>query len=162
MREEQETNLAGKGRSMSLRSKGATVALLLAALASLWFAAAANPTGAQDSVVYTAADLTSYLEKWERRDGEAGTVISDYFCAFATANPRLFLSTMAEHPQLFSEWVESLPSLSFVNFGGCMDRECMRLTVLGSVERAEPEPGTSTLQSRLVQVLRTATVKEIE
>lgn len=117
---------------------------------------------AEDSVVYTRSDLLSYLEKWKSRDGAAGTVISDYFCMFAAAEPQPFLGLMAEHQHVFREWIQELPNLSFVDFGGCIDRECLRTMMLRSLERVPAQAATDTLQTRLLEVLRRSSVRKVE
>jgi hypothetical protein len=106
--------------------------------------------------------LLSYLEKWKARDGAASTVISDHFCMFTAAEPRLFLETMAEHQSQFDEWVTELPNLSFVDYGGCIDRDCLRVMMLRSLDRVPAGPTTDALRTRLVEALRQARVRVVE
>ena len=94
-------------------------------------------TSYREGIVYTEQDLERYLDKWRIKDGLAGSMISDYFCEFLIINPELFLAVMERNRDVFDAWSEDLQNLSFVDYGGCMNLECLHGMMVSVLERTD-------------------------
>jgi len=133
-------------------------------LCVLCFNVSAGDTKQEQSIVYGKADLINYIGKWKAKDGLAGVVISDYFCDFISYNPVLFLKTMKKNPQIYNEWINEMGNLSFVDWGGCLNRECLRTMVISSLETCclVNNPDLKPLKKRLLDKLRKTKVQKID
>ena len=112
----------------------------------------------QSCVPFSRADLQRWIEKWNHRDGLGGSAISDFFCSFALQHPDVFLEEMKDNELVFSQWLAKLQKLSFTDFGGCLDRECMRLGLIAALERQKPSAETEALHNRLLDHLKSISV----
>ena len=113
-------------------------------------------------IVYTESDLELYIQKWRIRDGLAGIVISDYFCEFLLAHTDLFFEIMEKHPDVFNQWLYDIENLSFVDFGGCLDRECLRINMIDAIELMQYDRLKETLGRKLLEKLQSINVRKIE
>ncbi|NOY24091.1 MAG: hypothetical protein GXO70_11365 [Acidobacteria bacterium] len=138
--------------------------VLVFLLCILCFNTNANDIKQKQSVVYGKQDLINYIEKWKIKDGLAGTFISDYFCDFLNYNPVLFFQTMKNNPPIYDEWVDRIGELSFVDWGGCIDRECLRNMVISSLEQCclINNPDLKPLRKKLLDKLRKTKVRKID
>jgi hypothetical protein len=116
----------------------------------------------QNSLPFSRADLQQWIEKWGHRDGLGGSAISDFFCSFALQHPDIFLEEMKDDETVFDQWLANLQGLSFTDFGGCLDRECMRLKLIGALERHIPSTETEALHKRLLDQLRSISVTVVD
>lgn len=146
------------GRDLSLIASTAFVCTCLLSIAR----SGVERSAGDEKVVYTRGDLVLYIEKWGRRDGSAGVVISDYFCDFVSADPKLFFAVMEENRSTFDEWLDKLADLSFVDRGGCVDLECERQSMLKDLGMAGIRPEDEDLRKRLVNRLKSIAVRKLD
>ncbi|HEU4402215.1 MAG TPA: hypothetical protein VFT43_08930, partial [Candidatus Polarisedimenticolia bacterium] len=121
-----------------------------------------EPEARDTSIVWTRVDLERYLAKWKIRDGGASVEISDYFCEFAAANPTVFLEVMGENRGQFDGWLHDLGDLSFVDFGGCMNRECLKEVMLKSLGAAHSKGEGERIRLLLLGKLRHIVVRKVD
>jgi hypothetical protein len=118
--------------------------------------------GASERIVFPRTDLEQHVERWKVRDGIAGFVISDYFCTFLVFDAELFLTVMSEHPDVFGEWSKALSDNSFVDRGGCVNRECLRTQMIDSLEAVNPRSTVAPLATQVLQQLKRTKVRVVE
>lgn len=122
----------------------------------------AGAVTADEFLVYTDEDLLDYIDRWSRRDGIAGQVISDYFLEFLGARPVFFLETMALHRETFDTWTKDLANLSFVDFGSCIDVRCKKDSAEKSMHLAQVSGDAEILRTRLLSRLQHIEIRIIE
>ncbi len=119
----------------------------------------------QASLLYSSSDLHYYLDKWERRDGIAGAIISNYFLDYVGSDAPLFFSIMAKNENTYHEWVELLPTRSFTDYGGCMNRdylECKRTGLIDYLSLLQLNERHSTLNIVLINKLKDTQVRAVD
>ncbi len=116
----------------------------------------------REGVVFRRADLEDYLKRWAQRDGLAGLEISDYFCRFSLSNPRVFLHSMAGNRAVFDDWLSQVQDLSFVDWGDCLDRDCLRLRMIAELEHVEGAGEGRQIRDLLLGRLREIKVRKID
>jgi hypothetical protein len=118
--------------------------------------------GAHQSTGYTDDDLERYIELWGSRDGLASFVLSDRFCEFLVVRPSHFLETMVLHEAVLDEWLSELAGLSFVDRGGCLDRNCMKRLMIASLEHLEVSGEASEARDLVLETLRDIEVRIVD
>jgi hypothetical protein len=149
------------GIGVTTMSSGKLI-LLSAVCILVIIVASAGVSIGDDRLVFTDNDLRDYMDRWLRRDGIAGRVISDYFLDYFSLNPGTFLRIMSERPDVFGSWLEELPRLSFVDGSGCVDLECRKAGLIQLVRVVQTDETTELLRLRLLAKLERIEVRNIE
>jgi hypothetical protein len=125
-------------------------------------AASAAVSTSDDRLVFTDDDLRDYMNRWLRRDGVDGLIISNYFLDYLGLNPGPFLRIMSERPDVFGSWLEELPRVSFVDGSGCVDLECRKAGLISLVESLHTDETTEPLRLKLLARLEQIEVRTIQ
>jgi hypothetical protein len=112
--------------------------------------------------VYSPSDLQLYIQKWHHRDGAAAQTISDYFCEFVMREPSAFFSIMEQNPTCYEQWLEELPGLSFTDYGGCVNPECIRAGMLTALTGLTLPPTQEAMKNRLIALLRSTSIRRVQ
>jgi hypothetical protein len=111
---------------------------------------------------YAAAELELLARRWEARDGLLGISISDSFCRSLVDDPVLFLRFMAKNERLYNEWIGSVAHLSFFDIGGCLDRECLRQSMIAALRMSDFPPELLPNRDRLLRQIIEIRVQEVD
>jgi hypothetical protein len=150
---------------MRVHNRHMWVDLLIAGLPLLGCATtlgASSANASPGSSLWTSADLHRLISKWQARDGSAVFVLSDQLCDFAVGDPALFTRVMNETPTAWNSWIDGLSDSSFVDRGGCIDRECLRTTMIKSLELAKLDGPSERLREALLNRLRGILVRHVD
>ena len=148
---------------MQERPAVARISPMLAYLCAVSIACAVvAPIPAKAGAPFTRVDLDRLNAEWPARDGAAGIAMSDHLCQFVLHDSALLLDYMVDHREFFDEWLAAIKNLSFVDRGDCIDRECMRVRMMGAVGAAQLQPQSRALGDRLVARLREITVRAVD
>ena len=113
------------------------------------------------AIVYSIDTIQAVTEQWPQRDGAIGFEISDFFCDALLNNPDAFFFVMRGNQAVFSEWLESMADLSFVDFGACTNRECVRKSMISVLKHVDFE-GPGSLRKRLLAKLEATKVRKVD
>lgn len=91
-----------------------------------------NPV--DEDPIFTRPELERFVSLLGRVSADSAWWISDFFCEFLESQPTVFFSVMQEHPDAFETWLGTLEENSFVDRGGCLDRECFRQRMLSRLD----------------------------
>ncbi len=111
--------------------------------------------------IYSESVLIETIEQWKTRDGALGGAISDYWCEFVIQSPERFLMIMNGRSHVFADWLGSLADLSFTDHGGCINLECRRRQMIGSLESLS-DAKLRPLGKRLLDRLKAIKVRSVD
>lgn len=106
--------------------------------------------------IFSEDDFLFIANKWKNCDGESCSIISNWFCEVLIIEPELFFSEMEKQPGLFEKWSEELSELSLKSYGGCIDTECFRKTIVSNLSRWKAPEKFKERKEKLLQVLEKA------
>jgi hypothetical protein len=108
--------------------------------------------------------LVDAANRWQRRDGAIGFVVSDQFLLLLAACPQETYTFMLSRPEILNSWLEEVEQLSgfTVTPEQRQEREITLSKLVESMKSEQPAQGTANVRDRILKRLETVCVRTVD